>query len=205
MNRRRAGLGLTFAGLLAGCSGLSAPPAHRYFVLETAPTRLAPGALQRDAMLLVAPTTAASFYDTQEIIYSRRAGERAYYQLSSWTEPPNRSLGTQLVARLALGGAFRGAVETASGVRGSLLLRTHLVELYHDAVASPGAARVTLTAELTDPAGRNLLAQRSFSASVPVVTYDAAGAVQGFGQVLGQLLDEVAAWAAQAAAGARAG
>jgi len=102
-------------------------------------------------------------------------------------------------------GAFRGAVETASGVRGSLLLRTHLVELYHDAVASPGAARVTLTAELTDPAGRNLLAQRSFSASVPVVTYDAAGAVQGFGQALGQLLDEVAAWAAQAAAGARAG
>ena len=205
MNRRRAGVGLTFAGLLAGCSGLSAPPAHRYFVLETAPTRLAPGALQRDAMLLVAPTTASSFYDTQEIIYSRRSGERAYYQLSSWTEPPNRSLATLLTARLALGGAFRGAVETASSVRGSLLLRTHLVELYHDAVEAPGVARVTLTAELSDPAGRSLLAQRSFSASAPVATYDAAGAVQGFGQAFGQLLDEVAVWAAQAAVGARAG
>ena len=77
MNRRSAGLGLTLAGLLAGCSGLGAPPAHRYFVLEVAPSRLAPGSLQRDAMLLVAPTTASSFYDTQEIIYSRRAGERA--------------------------------------------------------------------------------------------------------------------------------
>jgi ABC-type uncharacterized transport system auxiliary subunit len=205
MNRRRAGLGLTLAGLLAGCGGLSAPPAHRYFVLESAPTRLAPGALQRDAMLLVAPTTASSFYDTQEIIYSRRSGERAYYQLSSWTEPPNRSLATLLTARLALGGAFRGAVETASSVRGSLLLRTHLVELYHDAVEAPGVARVTLTAELSDPAGRSLLAQRSFSASAPVATYDAAGAVQGFGQAFGQLLDEVAVWAAQAAVGARAG
>ena len=205
MNRRRAGFGLTLAGLLAGCGGLSAPPAHRYFVLESAPTRLAPGALQRDAMLLVAPTTASSFYDTQEIIYSRRSGERAYYQLSSWTEPPNRSLATLLTARLALGGAFRGAVETASSVRGSLLLRTHLVELYHDAVEAPGVARVTLTAELSDPAGRSLLAQRSFSASAPVATYDAAGAVQGFGQAFGQLLDEVAVWAAQAAVGARAG
>ena len=146
MNRRSAGLGLTFAGLLAGCSGLSAPPAQRYFVLETAPTRLAPGALQRDAMLLVAPTTAASFYDSQEIIYSRHPGERAYYQLSSWTEPPNRSLATLLAARLALGGAFRGAVEAGSGVRGSLMLRTHLVELYHDAVAAPGTARATLSA-----------------------------------------------------------
>jgi cholesterol transport system auxiliary component len=156
-------------------------------------------------MLLVAPTTAASFYDSQEIIYSRRPGERAYYQLSSWTEPPNRSLATLLTARLALGGAFRGAVETASSVRGSLLLRTHLVELYHDAVEAPGVARVTLTAELSDPAGRSLLAQRSFSASAPVATYDAAGAVQGFGQAFGQLLDEVAVWAAQAAVGARAG
>ena len=204
MNRRSAGLGLTFAGLLAGCSGLSAPPAHRYFVLETAPTRLAPGALQRDAMLLVAPTTAASFYDSQEIIYSRRPGERAYYQLSSWTEPPNRSLATLLAARLALGGAFRGAVETGSGVPGSLMLRTHLVELYHDAVAAPGTVRATLSAELSDPTGRSLLAQHSFSSSAPVATYDAAGAVQGAGQALGQVLDEIAAWAAQAAAtGAR--
>ena len=94
MNRRGAGLAL--AALLAGCGGLGSAPAQRYFVLETAPSRLAPGALQRDAMLLVAPTTASSFYDTQEIIYSRRSGERAYYQLSSWTEPPNRALATPL-------------------------------------------------------------------------------------------------------------
>jgi ABC-type uncharacterized transport system auxiliary subunit len=90
-----------------------------------------------------------------------------------------------------------------SSVRGGLLLRTHLVELYHDAVSSPGTARATLNAELSDPAGRNLIGQRSFSVSVPVASYDAAGAVQGFGQALGQLLDEVAAWAAQAAASAR--
>ena len=201
MNRRRVGLAL--AALLAGCGGLSPPPAHRYFVLEMAPSRLVPGALQRDTILLVAPTTASSFYDTQEIIYSRRSGERAYYQLSSWTEPPNRGLAAPLAARIATGGAFRGAVESMSSVRGGLLLRTHLVELYHDAVASPGTARATLNAELSDPAGRNLLGQRSFSVSVPVVSYDAAGAVQGFGQALGQLLDEVAAWAAQAAASAR--
>ena len=203
MRRRAAGLALMLAGALAGCTGLSTPPAHRYFVLEPAPTQLAAGALQRDAMLLVAPTSAASFYDTQEIIYSRRPGERAYYQLSSWTEPPNRGLAALLMARIARTGAFRGAVETASGVRGSLVLRTHRVEIYHDAAAAPGTARVALTAELTDPAGRTLLAQRSFSAAVPVPSYDAAGAVQAFGVALGPLLDEVAAWAGQAAAGGR--
>lgn len=201
MSPRRSGLALLLAGLLAGCGGLGAPPAHRYFVLEPAPSRLAGGTPQRDAMLLVAPTTAASFYDTQEIIYSRRPGERAYYQLSSWTEPPNRGLANLLAARIAQSGAFRGAVETASGVRGGLLLRTHLVEIYHDAASAPGTARVALVAELTDPAGRALLAQRSFSAAVPVTSYDAPGAVRGFGQALGPLLDEVAAWAGQVAGG----
>ena len=203
MNRRRAGLGLTLAGLLAGCSGLGTGSAHRYFVLQTASSRLAPSPLQRDAILLVAPTTASSFYDTQEIIYSRGAGERAYYQLSSWTEPPNRGVAASLAARIARTGAFRGAVETGSGVRGGLMLRTHLVELYHDAAAPPGTARVALAAELIDPASRTLLAQRSFSAAVPVASYDAPGAVQGLGQALGALLDDVATWAGQAAASTR--
>jgi ABC-type uncharacterized transport system auxiliary subunit len=201
MNRR--GVGLALAALLAGCGGLGTSQAHRYFVLETAPSRLAPGALQRDTIVLVAPTTASSFYDTQEIIYSRRSGERAYYQLSSWTEPPNRGLAAPLAARIAAGGAFRGASASLSSLRGGLVLRTHLVELYHDAVSSPGTARATLNAELSDPAERSLIGQRSFSVSVPVASYDAAGAVQGFGQALGQVLDEVAAWAAQAAASAR--
>jgi ABC-type uncharacterized transport system auxiliary subunit len=201
MNRR--GVGLALAVLLAGCGGLGTSQAHRYFVLETAPSRLAPGALQRDTIVLVAPTTASSFYDTQEIIYSRRSGERAYYQLSSWTEPPNRGLAAPLAARIAAGGAFRGASASLSSLRGGLVLRTHLVELYHDAVSSPGTARATLNAELSDPAERSLIGQRSFSVSVPAASYDAAGAVQGFGQALGQVLDEVAAWAAQAAASAR--
>ncbi len=204
--RRRSALlapALALAAVLAGCTGLGAAPAHRYFVLEAAPTRIIPAAMQRDAVLLVAATTASSFYDTQEIIYSRRPGERAYYQFSSWTEPPNRGLASLLAARVTLGGAFRGAVETTSGVRGGLLLRTHLVEIFHDAASPPGSARIALTAELSDPAGRTLLARRSFSASVPVSSHDAAGAVQGFGQAFASLLDEVALWTAEAAASAR--
>jgi hypothetical protein len=87
-----------------------------------------------------------------------------------------------------------------SSVRGGLLLRTHLVELYHDAVllARHGPGDTERGAQRSGR--RSLLGQRSFSVSVPVASYDAAGAVQAFGQALGQLLDEVAAWAAQSAA-----
>ncbi len=194
---------LAIAALLASCSGLSAGPTQRYFVLEVAPAHVLTAETRRDAMLLVAPTTASSFYDTQEIIFSRSAGQRAYYQFSSWTEPPNRSLAALLAARLEQAAAFRAVAEATSSVRGSLMLRTHLLEIYHDATSVPGSAHVTLAAELTDPAGRTMLARRSFVASVPVRSHDAAGAVQGFDEALGTILDEVTAWAASAGAAPR--
>ena len=129
--------------------------ADRYFVLEIQPSAR-PGAAQR-------PRAGGDADHGVELL--RHAGHRLQprarhprllpvQQLdrSAAARPP-----AQLAARLAAGGAFRGAVESMSSVRGGLLLRTHLVELYHDAVSSPGTARVTLNAELSDPAGRNLI------------------------------------------------
>ena len=194
--KRAAALALAFA--LAGCAGLGAGQPQRYFVLEATPSRLAAAAIRRDATVLVAPTTASAFYDTQEIVFSRSAGQRAYYQFSSWTEPPNRALAPLLAMRLEQGGAFRGVAETTSGVRGSLLLRTQLVEAYHDATSVPGSAKVTIAAELSDSAGRRMLARRSFTASEPVRSHDAAGAVQGFDEAFGAILDDIAAWAGSA-------
>jgi cholesterol transport system auxiliary component len=195
--KRLAALALAF--VLAGCAGLGAGQAQRYFVLEAAPSQLVAATAKRDATLLVAPTTASAFYDTQEIIFSRVPGQRAYYQFSSWTEPPNRALSAPLAARLELDGAFRAVAETTSSVRGSLLLRTHLLEVYHDATSVPGSAKVTITAELSDSAGRMLLARRTFTASVPVRSHDAAGAVQGFNEAFGAILDDIASWVGSAA------
>jgi len=102
--------------------------------------------------------------------------------------------------RLERSGAFGNVAQTMSGVRGSLLLRTHLDEIYHDASSIPGSARVALTAELSDPAARRMLGRRSFTASVPARSHDAAGAVQGFNEAFGVVLDDVAAWVGSVAA-----
>jgi cholesterol transport system auxiliary component len=81
-----------------------------------------------------------------------------------------------------------------SPVRGELLLSTHLADLYHDAASQPGVVRITLTAELTDPLKRVIVARKTFNASAPAASFDAPGAVQGFNQALATLLDEVSAW-----------
>jgi cholesterol transport system auxiliary component len=196
MSRLLASLAL--AVLLAGCAASGSGQAHRYFVLE--PTPPAPPATpsptppRRQAVLLVAPVVAAGFYDTREIAYSRSAGTRAYYQLSSWAEPPASAIATALLGRLDASGAFRGVVASGAGVRGSLLLRVHLDELYHDAAVPPGSARLAVSAELADIPRRVLLGRRSFAATVPAATHDADGAVGAMRQALDAVLAELSAW-----------
>ena len=46
---------------------------------------------------------------------------------------------------------------------GTLFLSTHVVEIYHDAIERPGSARITLTAELTDPARETLMTDAAFN------------------------------------------
>ena len=198
---------LAFAAAATACSiGAGAP--ERYYVLDPVPPspsspEASAAAAAEASPLLVTPTTAAGFYDAQAIVYSQSAGTRAYYQLNNWTEPPSRRLATLLTERLRRSGAFGSVTTATGGARGALVLDTRLDEIYHDAATRPGTAKISLTATLSDPARRVVAGQHRFSASAPVPTADAAGAVQAFDVALGPLLDEVVAWAGQTAAQSR--
>jgi cholesterol transport system auxiliary component len=185
---------LALACALAGCVSSGPRQVQRYYVLDDSKASTAQSGTGRATTLLLAPTTVSSFYDTQGIAYSRAPGTRAYYQYHSWTASPGPRIGELLAARLERSGAFRTVASVTGTVRGDLILSIYLAELYHDAASAPGSARVSLTAELTDPARRTLVARRSFNASAPAASYDAPGAVQAFHRALGELLDEVSAW-----------
>lgn len=195
--RRWATLALPW--LVAACIGSRAREVPHYHVLDLSGAPATEARARREATLLVAPTTAASFYDVQEMVYSPAPGARAYYQFNNWTEPPSRRIGALLLSRLETSGSFRTVAGATSGVRGAFLLSTHVAEIYHDATGRPGIARVTLVAELMDDERRELLARRTFSRSAPATSYDGAGAARGFGQAVRELLDEVVAWVDEAA------
>lgn len=170
---------------LAGCGSLGSSEPHRYFVLE--PARAAPAAAKSPGAgtLRLGTVTASAFYDTEAIVYSRAPGTRGYYQFNSWTERPGRRIGELLAQRLDRSPAQPGRV-----------LNIHLLELYHDAASSPGTARVSLTAELVDPARRALVGRKVFSSSAPAATFDAAGAVHACNAAVATLLAEVESWVA---------
>jgi cholesterol transport system auxiliary component len=145
--------------------------------------------------LLVLDTTTGSFYDTDQIIFSRSGGTRGQYTFARWTERPGKRFADLMRARLDRQGAWN--VSAADGyVRGDMLLDTELVEFYHDAASEPGQMRLVLRAEMVDLKQRTLLGRRIFEQQVPVLTYDAAGAAQAANLAASRALDELTAWLA---------
>jgi cholesterol transport system auxiliary component len=145
--------------------------------------------------LLVLDTTTGSFYDTDQLIFSRSAGTRGQYQLARWTERPGKRFADLMRTRLDHQGSYH--VAAAGGyVRGDLLLDTELMEFFHDAVSQPGQVRLVLRAELVDLKQRKLLGRRVFEQQVALATYDAAGAAQASSQAVSRALDELTAWLA---------
>jgi len=171
-------------------------PAVVYYVLNDPVSATDPAPLRADAKtLLVLDTTTGSFYDTDQLVFSRSASTRGQYQYARWTERPGKRFADLMRARLDRQGAWQ--VSAAGGyVRGDVLLDTVLMEFYHDAASVPGQVRLALRAELIDLKQRKLLGRRVFEQQVPVPTYDAAGAAEASSLAVSRALDDLTAWLA---------
>ncbi|MGV8989909.1 MAG: ABC-type transport auxiliary lipoprotein family protein [Thiobacillus sp.] len=184
---------------LAGCINLSEQrdkaTGINYVLNDTAPG-IKPAAVRPDApTLLVLDTTTARYYDTDQLIFSRATGTRGQYQLARWTERPGKRFANLMRTRLDQQNAWR--VSTAGGyVHGDVLLDTELVEFYHDATSNPGYLRLELRAELVDLKKHSLMGRRIFEQTVPLTSYDAAGAASASNQAVSRALDDLGVWLA---------
>jgi cholesterol transport system auxiliary component len=182
--------------LLSGCAtltGKNAPAVVNYVwqdKIVSNPT-VAPS---DPRSLLVLDTTTTAFYDDENLVYSSAPGTRSQYQYARWTERPGKRFSDLLRARLEAQSGFASIATAGGHVRGDLLLDTELSELYHDAETSPGSVRILLRAELIDLETRKLISRKWFERRVPVSSYDAVGAAQGFNQASSGVLDDLVAW-----------
>ena len=191
---------LALSSTLTGCVNFGGPsnaPAVVFYVLNDAtPAAPAPAAIAVAApTLLVLDTTTGSFYDSDQLIFSRSADTRGQYQFARWTERPGKRFADLMRTRLDRQGVWQ-VIANGGYVRGDLLLDTELVEFYHDAASNPGQVRLVLRAELVDMKQRKLLGRRVFEQQVPLASYDAAGAAQASSQAVGRVLDDLTVWLA---------
>jgi ABC-type uncharacterized transport system auxiliary subunit len=197
---------------LAGCFGGGRTP-HVWWELDDARAaeagRAEPDASRAKLSLLVEGVAAGALYDGTALLYSRSAGMRAPYQYASWTERPAARLARLARRRLQARGGFRDVSLAEAGTAPELLLTLTLETLHHElptGVAQGevgGTLRLAVAAQLLDWRARRPLASRAFSLAEPVASADAAGAVQAAGRAVASLLDALAPWVEERAAGGR--
>ncbi|MDH4290486.1 MAG: ABC-type transport auxiliary lipoprotein family protein [Aquincola sp.] len=144
--------------------------------------------------LLVQAQPADALADTLSVAYSRREGEYAFYQLASWTDRPVRQLPRLLQRRLEARGVAAAVGVSGDPMRADWLLTLGVDTLYHDVRTPPGAAHLSVTAELFDRRTRKRVAMRRFEAIEPSARADSAAAAQAMAVAVGRAYDELVPW-----------
>jgi cholesterol transport system auxiliary component len=202
---KRLAAALLIATPLAGClGGASAPPRTYYVLQDRAPAPAATPHAANGQALVIAGASADVFYDAESLVFSRHPGQRAYYQFASWTDRPAHMVVRLAERRLEAGGQFASVARLTTGLRADLLLNIVVVEFYHDVAVDPAVVRVELTGELIDWRSRSLLAQRTFTLSLPVKKDDAEGAADAFDRAITDALNALVPWVETEAAKAPA-
>lgn len=190
-----AALALTLSGCVnLGLDAGKDAPEMVYYVLEDAGRAVTSSAVPSTRVLVLTDTQAGAFYDTDGMAYSKQPGTRGYYQFARWSERSGKRFTDLLLGRLELEKAFSAAALTSTNVSGDWLLTTEIIEHFHDAGQQPGVVKMELRAEVVDLKTRSLLSRKTFSQSVAVTSYDAAGAHKAFNQAATQTLNEMLDW-----------
>lgn len=189
---------LALALALAGCVSVELggePPAHLQLVLRDAAQ--APVARLGKPIvpaLLIQPQPSSALADTLSIAYSRQDHAFAFYQFASWTERPVRQLPHLLQQRLEARGVAGAVGLVGDPMRADWLLAVGVDELFHDARAEPGAARLAMTVDLFDRRSHVRVAHRRFEASAATARGDSTAAAQAMSLAVAQAFDELLPW-----------
>ena len=196
------GVSATFG--LAGCSSLlpKPPPAPALFALDdlAAPEPSLPIPAAAAPTLIVGAPRAAAGFDTRRIVYLRQPHELEAFAYSEWVDSPAQMLAPLIAQALERSGAFRAVLRAPTAATAELRLDTELIRLQHEFLVLPSRVRLTLRAVLVDTATRRVAAWREFDTSVPSQSEDPYGGVVAANRAARELLADLAAFCAQAAA-----
>lgn len=200
MKRLAAFATATATLLLAGCVTVDVgrePAAQTQYVLMDVAPAPARRATPVAAALLIQTEAGDPIADSLAIAYSRSAGQRAIYQLATWTDRPARRVPQLLQRRLEQRGSFGAIATLGQPLQANWLLSMAIDDIHHDVATEPGVARLVVRATLFDRNQRSLVAQRAFVADAPVAEARAAAAASAMNHAVAQTLDALVSWIEQ--------
>jgi cholesterol transport system auxiliary component len=199
--------------LLCGCEALkSQVSAHPTLYTLTGGTpnpaaqaHLKPAATAAGPTLVVSAPHAAAGFDSPHLMYVRQADKLEYFAYNQWVDTPARMLAPLIVTAVERSGAFRAVVQTPSPASGELRLDTEIRRLQQEFLGTPSRVRFTLRAYLVDNTTRRVIASREFESVVASASDDPRGGVTAANSAVQTVLENLAAFCAETARGARSG
>lgn len=192
----KTSLFLAFILCVAGCSSLLRPEAQGkafYVIVEDSKPAEVSGA-KLPLRLLVSETRAPSIISGRRMVFSSAPSQRGYYQFSSWAEPPPKRFTSLLIEKLEHTAMFKSIAREESLVLGDILLRTEMLDFYHDVHESPSRVYVKIVGELIDMSTRQIVSRREFLKAKKAESADAEGAVAAFTKAVHEISREVVSW-----------
>jgi len=153
--------------------------------------------------LLVQTDVGDPIADSLSIAYARRTGERALYQLATWSDRPARRIPQLLQRRIEASGSFAAVAALGQPLNSDWLLALAVDDIHHDVATEPGRARLALRASLFDRRKRTLIAQRTFVADVAASEAKSAAAAAAMSKAVAQAFDVLLPWLEEATERAR--
>jgi cholesterol transport system auxiliary component len=149
--------------------------------------------------LVVSTPRAAAGFDSQRIIYVRQPHKLEYFANSEWIDTPARMLTPLIVVALEKSQAFRAVVNTPSSAGGELRLDTEVLQLQQEFEGQQSRVRFMLRAYLVEDATRRIIASRELEAVATAPSADPYGGVEAANHAVRTVLENLAAFCAEAA------
>lgn len=193
--------------VVAGCVRLPSPgEAPRLYALAP---KIAHAAAHRPVpwQLVVDMPSAPAALDTDHIALRPTPLEIEYYGHARWADPAPRMVQRLLIKGFEQSGDIVGVGASGMGLRADYELQSELWDFtasYRRAGGAP-TVRVRLVAKMVRESDAEIVATRSFVASVPAASDTMNGVTEAFDRALGQVIGAVVPWALAVPAGHRAG
>ena len=183
-------------GSLSGCTPLLGTPEEKTMFVLSLHDECIPksGKPSTDQTLFIKPIVGSRLIDSTRILFSRSEDTVGFYQRSSWSESPTKTLTEKLLSRIECENIFTSVSKGLTTLSPRYVLGIELTEYRFEASASPGTIKITARAELSDTTTRTLIGSHYFTISKGAPSYDAKGAVAAFASGSDELLSQVIDW-----------
>jgi ABC-type uncharacterized transport system auxiliary subunit len=172
-------------GMLAGC-GSERGPETKYYKLEIPPAPT-PAGPPTSFSLRIEPFHANKLLRQDHIVYRPSPVEVGFYEYHRWAEPPNNTVTKALADQLTRRRAFQSVAISDGGEQADLVLRGNIERLEEvDYMGGAVRVRVSISAQLEDPARRQIVWSGVESSEYPVAKSDVHAVVAAMGQASGQ-------------------